>query len=573
MNIVIQYDSSAANAPAGFQTAVQAAVNYLDNLITTPITVPITFSYGEIQGQSLSSGAIGQNSHSGGFVSYSQLKSALTTAATSADDNASVQALPATDPTNGGQFFVTAAQAAALHISGISAATDGFVGLSSNFSYSFDPNNRAQSGKYDAIGVLEHEITEVLGRDGSLGSWTSGGKPVYESLDLFRYSSAGAHQLSPGAGYFSVDGHTMLTPFNNPSNGGDAGDWASSVVGDSFGDASPDTVGQVTATDQRVLDVLGYTLSGSTSTPPQTTTPSGPTEGAIASTPTTASHAFLENGRSDILIQNAQGALAVGEVGANGQEAYANIGSVGSEWSFHGAGAFTGDGHDQYLMQNASGYVAVGELQNGKASYTTVSALGSEWSIESTGDYLGHGKSDVLVKNASGAVDVGEVGANGAMAFTKVAALGSEWRFKGSGDFTGSGHDQFLVQNAGGSVAIGDVQNGQTHYTTVAALGSEWGFEGVGKFMGDGKSQFVIENSSGAVALAEVGANGQVSYTNVAGLGSEWKFKGTGDFLGEGHDQIALQNTSGQVVVADVQNGHLHYTTVGALGSEWSFHM
>jgi filamentous hemagglutinin family protein len=312
MNIVIQYDSSAASAPAGFQTAVQAAVNYLDNLIATPITVPITFSYGEIQGKSLSSGSIGESSYSGGFVSYSQLKSALTTAATSADDNASVQALPATDPTNGGQFFVTAAQAAALHISGISAVTDGYVGLASNFSFSFDPSNRAQSGKYDAIGVLEHEITEVLGRDGILGSWTSGGKAVYAPLDLFRYSSAGAHQLSAGAGSFSVDGTTMLTPFNNPSNGGDAGDWASSVVGDSFGDASPDTVGQVTATDQRVLDVLGYTLSGSTTAPTPAPTPTtGSTYTATAATVSANLDALNTNSSVSSIVVSDNAAVTV----------------------------------------------------------------------------------------------------------------------------------------------------------------------------------------------------------------------------------------------------------------------
>ena len=62
MNIVIEYDSSAANAPAGFKQAVQAAVQFYDYLITDPITVPIVFSYGEIQGQAISNHAVAESS-------------------------------------------------------------------------------------------------------------------------------------------------------------------------------------------------------------------------------------------------------------------------------------------------------------------------------------------------------------------------------------------------------------------------------------------------------------------------------------------------------------------------------
>jgi beta-glucanase (GH16 family) len=297
-----------------------------------------------------------------------------------------------------------------------------------------------------------------------------------------------------------------------------------------------------------------------------------PTQGTIASSPTSASHAYMQNGKSDILIQNTSGALAVGEVGSDGKEGYAHIGAVGSEWKFAGSGAFSADGHDQFLMQNSSGAVAVGELQNGKAVYSTVSSLGSEWNIASTGNYTGDGHDQYLVKNANGSMDVGEV-SNGHTTYTKVGQVGSEWSVKESGDFLGNGHDQYLMQNSKGTVAVGDVQGGQSHYTTVAALGSEWTFEGAGNFLGDGKSQFVVENTKGAVALGEVGSDGKVHYTDVAALGAEWKFKGAGDFLGQGHDQIAMENSSGHVVVADVQNGHLHYTAVSSLGSEWSFHM
>ena len=65
MNIVIEYDSSAANAPAGFKQAVEAAVQFYDYLIKDAITVPIVFSYGEIQGQKISSNAVAETDQEG----------------------------------------------------------------------------------------------------------------------------------------------------------------------------------------------------------------------------------------------------------------------------------------------------------------------------------------------------------------------------------------------------------------------------------------------------------------------------------------------------------------------------
>jgi hypothetical protein len=79
------------------------------------------------------------------------------------------------------------------------------------------------SGQHDAIGAFEHEISEVMGRIGSLGQHNGPG--VYTPIDLFRYSSVGVRQLVYGPGYFSVNGQTLLTAYNNPSSSGDAVDW------------------------------------------------------------------------------------------------------------------------------------------------------------------------------------------------------------------------------------------------------------------------------------------------------------------------------------------------------------
>ena len=45
-----------------------------------------------------------------------------------------------------------------------------------------------------------------------------------------------------------------------------------------------------------------------------------------------------------MLIENTNGAVVVGEPGANGQMAYTQIAALGTEWTFKGTGDFLGTG-------------------------------------------------------------------------------------------------------------------------------------------------------------------------------------------------------------------------------------
>ncbi len=264
MHINIVYDSSTKTAPAGFFTAVQAAVNFWDATITNPITLTMQFGYGEVQGQKIGGNALAENIEEGYYFNYSDVVAGLTSTAFSAADHTSVASLPATDPTNGGQFFVTAAEADVLGLAPNPNFTVGYVGISSSFPFTYDPNNRAVSGDFDAIGALEHEISEVLGRIGTIGTFQFSGANVFDPIDLFRYSAPGVRDLTPGPGSFSIDGQNLLQPFNDPNNGGDVADWLPSIQGDSFGDGYPGVEGVVTPVDLEVMDVLGYDIAGTT---------------------------------------------------------------------------------------------------------------------------------------------------------------------------------------------------------------------------------------------------------------------------------------------------------------------
>ena len=149
-------------------------------------------------------------------------------------------------------------------------------------------------------------------------------------MDLFRYAAPGVPDSTLGRdgnpAYFSINGTQLLTQFHNPiatngsNDGADSADWDSSGTNqeptyipgqsneyDAYGVAADGGIGVVTATDLRVLDVIGWTLLGTTSPPPPPPTPT-PTQKPLADQPPCD---FNGDGTSDILWQNTNGDTAI----------------------------------------------------------------------------------------------------------------------------------------------------------------------------------------------------------------------------------------------------------------------
>lgn len=251
--INVNYDPSvAAYAPSKFKSAFQDAVNFYESNFANPSTVNVNVGWGEADGTNLTPGALGESLTYLQKFSYASIRTALTNAGAPGSDY-----LPSSDPY--GPVWLATADAKALGLDTANGGgLDGYVGFSAGAPFTFDATGSIAPGTYDFLAVAEHEISEVLGRFGLMGT-TVDNQPGWAVQDLYRYTSPGVRAGNGSqSSYFSVDGgQTNLKPFNNVS-GGDIGDWASGT-NDAFNAFSySGVVDSFSPTDFTMMQALGY---------------------------------------------------------------------------------------------------------------------------------------------------------------------------------------------------------------------------------------------------------------------------------------------------------------------------
>jgi Ca2+-binding RTX toxin-like protein len=261
---------------AAYRNAVIAAEHELQSHFTNPVTINVNFDL-----KPLGADSAAQNHYSLFPVSYATFTTTLRAHAVSADDQLAVNGFPASDPSGGVGWSVTAPQARILGLASQKNEVDVTVSLNSSLAWTFGQ---------DAIGAIQHEITEGgFGRVASLGLQATRWAP----LDLFRFTATGGRDYTGGADsvttYFGVDAqHVTSLDYHNAisasgqDDGQDLGDWGT-TRGDAFGPGGPNGPGSLSATDLRVLDVIGWNSTPYTPAPDEFASSVGDTGHAFGS--------------------------------------------------------------------------------------------------------------------------------------------------------------------------------------------------------------------------------------------------------------------------------------------------
>ncbi len=271
-------------------TAASTADTYFMQHYST--TNPLTLTYALTINQT-GVASSSTNTYNTTYSSFYQAIQATDNAATSnATQKAAAASLPQTDPTgapaNTSNIQLTAFDALALGLN--TGITPGcMVTFNSTINWLDPSNGTIASDAYDAVGTMEHEVSELMGRsanagyDGDLAAGAAGNlNGSYTPLDFYRFTATGARAEPFAAGYnpatatyfavnaASVAGAQSLQMEDYPNwlpaasgvqgaAGADVVDWSSNnVSGDPFGSTTNGQVMAVSAADVALLNVLGY---------------------------------------------------------------------------------------------------------------------------------------------------------------------------------------------------------------------------------------------------------------------------------------------------------------------------
>jgi hypothetical protein len=262
--VVIQpsYDVSFTSNPnfTTLKSTVESAIAIYSSSLADNLTIPITFKLDNAISGAQSSYAVVNYS----FSSYLAKLQAVQSGANDATVVANLGAGPNDPVLNAANISVPQALAFAL---GLGSAPASYGSVTFN-------QTTYQSNPAGFLGVIQHEVNEVLGTSSNLPNGGGALPATIMPADLFRYTAAGARTFTTNGGsdpnnkaYFRISPFgSNLQEWNNLPNGGDYGDWAANgsfpaAPQDNTGDSNTFTSMSQSNAELQLLDAIGYNLN------------------------------------------------------------------------------------------------------------------------------------------------------------------------------------------------------------------------------------------------------------------------------------------------------------------------
>ena len=614
MTFVITWDSSVASAPAGFTADVEEAFQFYADTFSNPLTLYYDVGFGEVNGTPLKTGDLGA-SHDQLITnqSYASFLTQFGADAVSPAQKLALASLPATNPFGSSTLHMTIAQAAELGFSGTSTSQsnpDGNVGFSAiyTFNYNSDPNQPPVIGASDFFGTVEHEISEVMGRDSDIGSDKTGTEMAttfYSPMDLFRYTAPNTPALSPftDPAYFSINnGTTPLGYWNDYTTGdtGDLGDWeenadppGSGYTPDAYNDGSESDIDNpITSNDITLMNVLGYDLA--TATPPRTL--------PATDLPVTAGQLLVDlslnqinpgstkapAGDSYVLVDTAFDVESVTSSAIATAEALGLRGIIATDTSLtlsvaqsealEGSVSVTVPSGDSVSLVDIASAIETMTPQQiaGLASLgikTIASANTSvvfNWAEVAA---LSAANIQVTAPSGSNVIYADTAAAIGALTPAQLAELQAVGVTQiVSGPPTGTTFD--MVLQSGSTYEIYDIGNSALLAADqLGVINTAFQVVDLGGFDGADTSDLLVRNASnGTFGIDDVANNVITGSVTLGRVGLSWQTAGFGDFSGNASEtDMLLQNGStGQFEVYDISNNAITFAApMGQVGLEW----
>ncbi|MBV9151683.1 MAG: calcium-binding protein [Alphaproteobacteria bacterium] len=544
MNLNVTYDTNTqSTAPAAFFSAVNYVVSLFESTFTNNVTVNIEIGYGNFPYDSSAVPALGESEQNGlTWADYGRVRQALLN-----EGAPGANTLSAAPPLSGG-LVIDSAEAKALGLSGASSALDGWVGIASdtmlqqqaNGSWSYSVAATPGGNQYDLVGVLEHEISEILGRTSYLDA-----PGEYGIMDLYRYASAGVRQTGTGGpAYFSTNGGVTNLGNWNTLPVGDLGDWAGSVGPDAFlAFSSAGQLNGFTARDLALMSSLGWTTGNTGAN--VFVDASGGNQVVVG---TSTGNETVWGGAGDLIlggggnetIGGAPGTTIIG--GAAGNEF---IDACRGNQSVVG-----GSGGNETIWGALSDTVTAGgggsETIGGVFGETIIGSNGADVFIDATGG------SESIAGGTAGNATVWTAAGDTVQGGTGNATIGG---VAGVAMVGGAGGNQFLDASQGDQSIRGGSGGNETIWGAASdsITAGTGGNETIGGVFGE-----TIGGSNGASVFINATAGSQ-SIAGGSG-GNETVWSGAGDTIAAGSGNATIGGVAGDTIIGGAGNTFLDGT-------------